>query len=132
MKLNKLDILFSEFIRKRAISKVNGCERCLTPKHDIIKENGKVFPAYKQLQCSHFWGRVKKSVRYDEQNAVGLCGACHLYLTAHPREHSRWFEEHLGQPAFDLLEARAHIPTKIDENLLTLYFQTKIKEFTIR
>ena len=128
MKITKLDTLFSEFIRKRANQRTGGCERCLTPKYDTTKENGKIFPAYKQLQCSHFWGRAKKVVRYDEDNAVGLCGACHLYLTAHPKEHSRWFEEHLGQPAFDLLEARAHIPQKIDEKLLEIYLKAKIKE----
>lgn len=128
MKITKLDTLFSQYIRMRAISKVGGCERCLAPKHDIEKDDGKIFPAYKQLQCSHFWGRAKKSVRYDPDNAAGLDGACHLYFAAHPKEHSRWFEEHLGQPAFDLLEGRAHIPQKIDEKLMTLYIQSKIKE----
>lgn len=128
MKLNKFDILFSESIRKRAIKLVGGCERCLTPKHDILKDDGKLFPAWKQLQTSHFWGRVKKAVRWDEDNAVGLCGACHLYFTAHPAEHTRWYKEHLGEQAYDLLEARAHIPQKPDEKALEIYLKSKIKE----
>ena len=74
----QLDSLFSEYIRKRAISKVGGCERCLTPKFDIQKDNGDIFPAWKQLQCSHFIGRSKKSTRLDEDNCIGICGACHF------------------------------------------------------
>jgi len=124
---DKLDTLFSEFIRKRAIAKVGGCECCLTPKRDILKDNGKVFPAWKQLQASHFWGRGKKATRFDPDNAVGICFHCHIQLTAHPREHSRWFEEHLGQPAFDLLEARACIHDKVDEKALEIYLKSKIE-----
>ena len=130
MKLNKLDILYSEFIRKRAIKLVSGCERCRTPKFNKSKEDGSIYPAYKQLQTSHFWGRAKRSVRWDEDNSVGLCGACHLYLTSRPKEHSRWFEEHLGQPVFDLLEARAHIPTKVDEKAIEIYLIERLRNLT--
>lgn len=128
MKITALDRLFSELIRKRALVRVGGCERCLSPKSDILKEDGSIFPAWKRLQCSHFWGRGRKAVRYDEDNGAGLCGACHLYFAAHPSEHRDWFLQRLGQDRFDMLEKRAQIPQKIDENAITLYLQTKIKE----
>lgn len=121
MKLDPLDKLFSEFIRRRALNKVGGCERCLNGKTD-----------WKQLQCSHFFGRAKHSVRYDEDNAVGLCGACHLYFTAHPLEHTEWFKQHLGEREFDLLNHRAHIPQKIDRNAIAIYLEVKIKELIRR
>ena len=117
MKISPLDKLFSEFIRKRAMQRVEGCERCLHGKTD-----------YKQLQCSHFWGRGKKSVRYDEENAAGLCAGCHMYFTAHPVEHVKWFMERMGMDGFDLLRARAMKPQKIDENLIKLYLKERIKE----
>ena len=118
MKISPLDKLFSEVIRTRAMKRVHGCERCLSCKID-----------YKQLQCSHFWGRAKKSVRYDEDNAAGLCSGCHMYFTAHPHEHNEWFRERLGQGGFDLLTSRANrTHPKIDENLIGIYLRERIKE----
>ncbi len=112
----QLDKLFSEFIRKKAMLN-GGCERCHTPKKD-----------YKQLQCSHFHGRRKRSVRFDPDNAVGLCGACHLYFGANPTEHVKFFLERLGQKDFDYLQARANTTQKIDEKAIAIYFREKLKE----
>jgi len=118
MKLSPLDKLFSEFIRRRAIERVGGCERCLVGKTD-----------YKQLQCSHFHGRAKKSVRWDEDNAVGLCAGCHMYLTSQPKEHFEWFKNYLGEDKLDLLSSRVRIThPKPDIELLTIYYKEKIKE----
>ena len=128
MKIDKLDILFSEYVRRRAIKESGGCERCLTEKHPIEKEDGSAFPAWKQLQCSHFYGRAKKTTRYDPDNATGLCAACHLYLTANPQEHFEFFKKRLGERGLDLLNHRAHIPQKVDRYLIELYLKVKIKE----
>jgi len=128
VKLSVLDNICSEYIRRRAIAEEGGCQRCLTPKHDIQKDNGKVLPAWKQLQCSHFIGRSRRAVRYEEDNLVGLCAACHIYLTSHPLEHVRWFTEHLGEEKMDFLLARNRSRVKPDEKLLTLYYREKIKE----
>ena len=127
MKLKPLDILFSQYIRMRAMARVGGCERCLTLKCDIQKDNGDIFPDYKQLQCSHFIGRRRRSVRWDEDNAVGLCSGCHMHLSSHPLEHTQWFIEHLGEQQVDLLLARNRSRVKPDEKLLEIYFREKIK-----
>jgi len=96
---------------------VHGCERCLQGKTD-----------YKQLQCSHFIGRGKKSVRWDEDNAAGLCMGCHTYFTAHPLEHVEWFKARLGDK-FDLLLARTRTPAKfIDRSAIELYLKEKIRQ----
>jgi len=115
MKLEPLDIVFSEFIRKRAMVRVGGCERCLHKKTE-----------YKRLQCSHFHGRSRRSVRWDEDNAVGLCPACHLYFTAQPIEHTQWFEHHLGGPGFIMLQARMRNIGKPDVHTLTIYYKAQI------
>ena len=117
VKIDPLDKLFSEFIRKRAMIRVHGCERCLAWKE-----------SWKQLQCSHFYGRSKRSVRFDEDNAIGICGACHLYLTAHPLEQVEFFKTRLGERGFDMLNSRMRRMEKIDRKLLELYYQNKIKE----
>ena len=117
MKLNPLDILFSEFIRKRAMSRIGGCERCL--KHKVN---------YKHLQCSHFHGRSRKSVRWDEDNAAGLCPGCHIYFTSNPILHTEWFISYLGKQKFDMLYSRMRNMGKPDVELLSLYYKEKIKE----
>ena len=127
MKLLPLDILFSEYIRKRAIARIGGCERCLTTKIDILKDNGKVFTDYKQLQCSHFIGRSRRSVRWDEDNAVGLCAACHLYFTANPIEYVQWFMNHIGEEKLNLLMARNRNREKPDIEAITLYLKAKMQ-----
>ncbi len=127
IKTDSLDKLFRDFIRKRAIQRAGGCERCLTPKFDIQKDNGDVLPDYKQLQCSHFKGRGAHSARFDDENAVGVCGACHLYLGGNPPEHVEFFKRLLGD-RYDLLLARARDTSKIDKEAIKLYLQAKIKE----
>ncbi|KKN71467.1 hypothetical protein LCGC14_0420460 [marine sediment metagenome] len=116
VKISALDRLFSEYIRRRAMERVRGCERCFT-----YKEN------WKQLQCSHFYSRSRKSVRYDEDNAVGLCFGCHQYLGSHPLEHVEFFKKLLGD-RFELLEGRMRQIGKPDKELLMIYFKAKIKE----
>ena len=117
MKTTKLDELFSEFIRKRAMSRVHGCERCLAGKID-----------YKQLQCAHLTGRWRKSTRWDEDNAIGACGGCHRVLDRDHIEKEEFIKEHLGEEGYNLLKARARTPARyLDENALTLYYKEKIR-----
>ncbi len=129
VKTNALDALFSEFIRRRAIQLVGGCERCLTPKYDIQKEDGSVLPAWRQLDCAHFHGRGSQAVRHDEDNAIGACGSCHMYLDGHPLEKVEFFRQRLGDESFIHLDSRRRNTwPKPDKKLLTLYFQQEIKE----
>ena len=116
-KYAKLDKLFSEFIRRRAMLEVGGCQRCLTAKRD-----------WKELQCAHFHGRVKASVRFDESNAIGLCGACHIYFHSRPLEHVEFFKGLLGEEEFDLLNARTRVPARyLDKSAITIYYKQKIE-----
>jgi hypothetical protein len=118
IKLDKLDVLFSQFIRMRAIQLVGGCERCLSPKKD-----------YKQLQTSHFFGRSRRSVRWDEDNAIGTCGACHIYFGSHPLEHTEWFRNHLGEEKLDMLQGRMRqTHPKPDRSLIEIYLKQRLKE----
>ncbi len=132
MKITPEDKLFSEFIRKRAMQRVGGCERCLTLKFDTTKDDGSTFPAWKTLQCSHIWGRNNKSVRYDEDDAFGLCGGCHTYLEHNPDEHKEFALRKLGQGKYDMLKVRATRPFKPDIKLLTIYYKEKIKKLEVK
>ena len=129
IKRDKLDDLFSEFVRKRAIAKVGGCEKCLAQKHDIVKDNGKILPAWKQLQCSHFEKRRKQATRFDEMNCNGFCFGCHQYFEENYEEYKVWLIAQIGEYEFDLLNGRARITyPKPDRELVRLYIEQKIEE----
>ena len=109
IKLDKLDILFSKYIRLKA---GGVCEYC-----------GQA----KTLQCSHFHGRRKRSVRWDEENCSALCFSCHLYLGENPYMHTEFFRKRLGSERFELLNIRANTIARLDKEALTLYFKGQIK-----
>lgn len=71
----KADILFSKYIRQRD----GRCLKC-----------GKTG----NLQCAHIIGRRNYRLRYDPQNSISLCYACHIHW-AHkePLDFTDWLEE---------------------------------------
>jgi hypothetical protein len=114
--VKRLDRLFSEYIRKRALREDGGCQRC-----------GQGKGSYKQLQTSHFISRRYRSLRWDPDNACGLCGACHMYLTGHPQEHVKFFQKRLG-PGYDLLLWRRDwAASGLDLAAIELYLKQELK-----
>ena len=129
IKTSSLDALFRDYVRMKVYADGQArCERCGHIYYDQVKDDGSIYPAWRHLQCSHFWGRGNHSVRFDEMNVAALCGGCHLYLGANPEEHRRWFINHIGEKEFDLLEARKVMTGKVDKEAVRLYLQMKIKE----
>ena len=64
-------------------------------------------------------------MRWDEDNAAGLCPACHMYFSAHPAEHVEWFINRLGK-GYELLLGRMRVTGKPDKQALTLYYKAQI------
>jgi hypothetical protein len=123
IKMTPEDRLFSEYIRKRAILRCGGCERCGAQKFDIQKDNGDVLPAWKQLQCSHFHGRKSQSVRYDPDNAFGLCASCHMYFTANPHEHAEFVKSKIGENRMYWLQIRKEKVKEVDKAAVRIYLK---------
>lgn len=85
----ELDILFSRFIRNR--DKI--CQRCSSPR------NG---------QCSHIITRGNLTTRWDTENAIQLCFACHFYWWhRNPVEATEWIMGYLGKARFNALKKRS-------------------------
>ena len=129
MKLAPLDVLFSEFIRRRAIARAGGCERCLSQKIDTVKDNGEIFPAWKYLDCAHYHPRTQRSTRWDTDNACGLCSGCHRYIDNDADAKVEFFLGILGQDDKDMLASRnRQTHPKPDKEAIKLYLQEKLKE----
>ncbi len=113
VRIDPLDKLFSYFIRLRA---ENHCEYC-----------GK-FKDIRNLQCSHFHSRRKRSVRYDPDNACALDFSCHQYLGSNPYAHTEWFKKRLGSERFEQLNIRADTTyPKIDKDVIKASIKEWIK-----
>ena len=125
---SRLDVLCSEIVRRRAIQRVGGCERCLTKKYDQPREDGFTYPAWMTLQWCHFIGRTAHSVRWDLDNAAGLCGGCHTYLDSRSREKEEFIVAQIGEQGYDLLIGRERMNIKADKQLLLLYLKNKLEE----
>lgn len=108
IKLRKSDIIYSKYLRKKRRYR---CERCRTPYEGGIG-----------LQVSHFYGRAKESVRFDEENTDCLCAGCHQYFTANPAEYTDWKRGRLGEKRYKALTLRANIMGKRDDKLMEMAF----------
>ena len=89
-----LDILFSQLVRLLADGKCEYCKKVST------------------LECSHFHSRRKRSVRFDIDNAAGLCFSCHQHLGENPYLHVEFFKKRLGSERFEQLNIRAETLVK--------------------
>ena len=130
----RLDTLTSEYIRKRAIQRIGGCERCQTAKVDITKEDGSLFPAWKTLQWAHYRSKNKHSIRWDESNAAGLCGGCHRYIDDHAYQKVEFFRTLLGQEEFDRINLRAEVIMRsaaTDYKAIEIYLKVKLNELVV-
>lgn len=95
IRVNKIDTLFSRFIRTRD----KGCQWC-------GRQDG-------TLQCSHIFGRRHMATRWDPLNAKTLCFTCHRRWHEDPVEAFRWIEEYLGKDRLDELRRKAHGVVKL-------------------
>lgn len=121
VKISKADAIVSLYVRTRDNWT---CQRCgkYDPPTDYEKS---------ALQNSHYFGRTKKSVRFDEENCDTLCFGCHRIWEKEDREAYRDFKiNQLGQKTFDLLTARANTlqTTTLDEKMIIKYYTQKLAE----
>ncbi len=122
IKLRRTDTLFSNYIRERDNWT---CQRCRTPydKHSPYARMG--------LHCSHYWGRGRESTRFEPDNCISLCMACHL-LWGHgdQRDQYKDFMVHkLGEQRFKTLMVQANTHKKRDDKMNLIVIKALCSEF---
>ena len=67
--IKKLDSIFSQFIRLRAVDETGhgNCYTCGSRRH------------YSEVHCGHFMSRACMSTRYDERNCAFQCARCNCF-----------------------------------------------------
>lgn len=128
IKRDALDALFSEYIRTRDNWTCQVCGKKFDP------DDGN---SRKGLHCAHCFSRATKQTRWDESNAVAMCGWCHSNprnenaMDSNVKEKYKWFRGRLGDTAFDIMEFRfrnAGKFTKPDKYSLKRVFADELKK----
>jgi len=105
-----------------------GCQRCGAKKYDILKDNGKVLEAWRQLDCAHLISRVHHGTRWDESNGQGLCSGCHFYIDREPKVKELFIIEKIGLYTYQALLLRKAGVHHIDHAAVILYLKKLIEE----
>ena len=98
--INKLDRVFSEYIRRRD-SDVLGRVHCITC--------GKVMP-WKEAHCGHYISRRFMPTRYDEHNCHPQCPSCNTFKEGAHFIYRQRLVERYGEKAVVTMEALAQTP----------------------
>ena len=114
--IERCDDLASEIVRRRAIQRANGCEKCL---HEHT---------WKELQCCHFITRTIFNTRWDLENLVGLCCGCHRYLDRRPKVKEAWWRNLIGDDRVDLLYARERYTGKAELEWQEVYLRQELEK----
>lgn len=113
MKVDKLDSLFSKYIRLKAGGK---CEYC-----------GET-PNPRGYHCHHgVVGRRYLNTRYEEDNCAALCMACHNLFGDFPSINNDFFLKRIGSKRMEELEIIARTYRKMTPERRK-EIETKLKE----
>ena len=118
--IKELVVLFSEFIRKRAMRDAGGCERC-----------GALKDSWKALQCAHCHDARIYATKFHVLNAAGLCGGCHTYLDSHAVEKVAFFRARMTSAEWDALALVAGMSSRskpLDCKLIKLFLRGELAE----
>lgn len=99
----KLDKLFSKMVREK-----NSCERCGSSSY---------------LQCAHIYSRRYLNTRWDFDNALCLCSACHRWGHDKPIDFADFAIKVKGKDSIDRIRELAHKST------YSFKYQDKYEEF---
>ena len=117
----KLDVLFSQFIRRRNADHLGRvkCFTCGVEKH------------WKEQQAGHFQSRSHHSTRWDEVNVQVQCVKCNMYRQGEQYKFGMYLDQKFGDGTAEELEYRAKTIVKLNrvdyEEAIERYKQ-KIRE----
>jgi 5-methylcytosine-specific restriction endonuclease McrA len=120
-KLDTLDRVFSEYIRRRD-SDSNGYGRCISC--------GKIIH-WKDADAGHFCNRAHMSLRYDEKNVNLQCRHCNRFREGEMLGYSEGLVKKYGPEVLDYLKIKKHNTCKLgpfEIELLKKTYKQKLKD----
>jgi hypothetical protein len=115
--IDQLDKMASEIVRKRAMARCGGCEKC-----------GHAKTSWKQLQCCHYISRTIFNTRWNLDNLAGLCCGCHRFIDRDSDAKDELWNRLIGEDQRLMLKAQKRYKGKTDLDLVEIYLRNKVKE----
>lgn len=123
IKRRQADIEYSKYIRAKAKGKCEYCGR-------VCEYQGQRF---NQLEASHYFGRAKESVRFDDRNVHALCSQCHKrmggYTNKEDGEYDLWIKKLLGENGYKILKLNAYQRGEKNDALIRQWIKTEMKKY---
>ena len=113
LRRDKLDIVFSLYIRTRDGFRCRFCKR-----------TGGI------MDCAHIFSRRHAGTRHDPANAICLCRGCHMRFTTEPMEFADWVLSWMPKVVYEKLRINALSVTKFtaaDRAVILADLKTKLK-----
>ena len=100
----KLDVLFSQYIRRRNADHIGRvkCFTCGVEKH------------WKEQQAGHFQSRSHHSTRWDEVNVQVQCVKCNMFRQGEQYKFGLYLDDRFGDGTAEELENRAKTIVKLN------------------
>lgn len=122
-KINKLDSVFSQYIRLRD-SRIYGFEyfRCISC--------GAVLP-FEHADCGHYVKRSNMATRFDEENCHAQCIYCNRFRQGNTENFRKNLVKKLGEEKVEELERKGRGVAKFssgDIDDMISYYKDKVKE----
>lgn len=118
-KIDKLDTLFSKFIRLRDCAPIGRCISCGKP------------ITFETCDCGHYANRKHMSLRYDEQNCNAQCRACNRFDEGNMQGYRKGLISKIGEKAVEMLEIKKYNfcrMSSVELDLLIAIYKKKIEE----
>jgi hypothetical protein len=90
-----MDIVFSKLVRLRDRQQCQSCAR-----------------TDRKLDCAHIESRRHSATRWDPDNAMCLCFACHQWYGEHPYEWCEFVTDRMGEQAYADIRQKARAVKK--------------------
>lgn len=119
---DKLDRIFSEYIRRRDSDKHTGYGRCISCGRIIHWRDG---------DAGHYVNRQHMSLRYDERNVHLQCRKCNRFDEGNMLGYTQALIRKYGDKILDYLSAKRHNVCRMsqsDYEVLIKRYQDKINE----
>lgn len=119
-KVERLDIVFSKFIRRRDCSFTFG--RCISC--------GKIIK-FEDCDCGHYVNRKHMSTRFDEHNCNAQCRSCNRFDEGNIQGYRKGLIAKYGEKIAESLEIKKFNTCNLSEveiDLLFVHYKKKLKE----
>ena len=101
---NKLDRIFSKYIRLRDRLKNTDCIKCISC--------GKIIH-WKESDCGHYVNRSTMGLRYNEKNCNAQCRKCNRFEEGNMSGYTLGLIDKYGKGIIELLHSAKRLNTKI-------------------